>query len=238
MKAIASALAIVVAVVAPPAFAQIATPAISVSGEASVAAAPDLAILDAGVTSDARTAREASDFNNAAMGKVLLALKNAGIPERDVQTQRLSLQPQYSEQRNAASPTITSYRASNRVAVKLRDMTLVATTLDLLVGAGANEIGGVDFSVAQPSKLLDDARTQAVADARRKAEILAKAAGVELGAALIVSEDSSPPVFARKAFRAASASPAAVAPGEETLRVIVSVKWAIKQAAETAKPAQ
>src|SRR6201985_419960 len=66
---------------------------ISVTGEARISVPPDLAQIDAGVTSEAKTAREASDANNAAMGKVLVALKSAGIDEKDYQTSRLSLQP-------------------------------------------------------------------------------------------------------------------------------------------------
>ena len=66
----------------------------------------------------------------------------------------------------------------------MRDVTKVASVIDTLVGAGANDIGGIAFAVSQASKLLDDAREQAIADARRKAEIYAKAAGVTLGAPL------------------------------------------------------
>ena len=84
-------------------------PAISVSGEANVSVAPDLAQIDGGVTSEAKTAREASEANNAAMGKVLLALKGAGIDEKDYQTSRLSLQPQYARREAApAAPHITA----------------------------------------------------------------------------------------------------------------------------------
>ena len=91
------ALAVVTATwLAAPALAQtMPPPAISVTGEANVSVAPDQAQIDGGVTSDAKTAREASDANNAAMGKVLLALKGAGIEEKDYQTSRLSLQPQF-----------------------------------------------------------------------------------------------------------------------------------------------
>ena len=78
---------------AVPALAQTAPPAtISVTGEATISVAPDQAQIDGGVTTDAKTAREASDANNAAMGKVLLALKGGGIDEKDYQTSRLSLQ--------------------------------------------------------------------------------------------------------------------------------------------------
>src|SRR5215470_4482860 len=88
-------------------------PAISVVGEATISAAPDLAQIDAGVSSDAKTAREASDANNAAMTKVLQALKAASIDEKDVQTSRLSLQPQYAPPAsNRSGPSsVTGYRA-------------------------------------------------------------------------------------------------------------------------------
>ncbi len=213
-----------------PASAQTPSPAISVTGEANVSVPPDQAQIDAGVTSDAKTAREASDANNAAMGKVLLALKGAGIDEKDYQTSRLSLQPQYAPNRSGPSPVV-GYRASNRVTVKLRDVAKVANIIDVLVGAGANELGGISFMVSQASKLLDDAREKAIADARRKAEIYAKAAGVTLGEPLSISEEggSGPPVFRGK-MMAPMAAGAAVAQGEETLSVSVSVSWAIKPA--------
>ncbi len=212
---------------AAPALAQTPPPAISVTGEATVSVPPDQAQIDGGVTSDAKTAREASDANNAAMGKVLLALKGAGIDEKDYQTSRLSLQPQYAPNRSGPSPVV-GYRASNRVTVKLRDVTKVAAIIDVLVGAGANELGGINFVVSQASKLLDDAREKAIADARRKAESYAKAAGVTLGEPLGISEDGgAAPVF-RSKMVAPMAAGAAVAQGEETLSVTVSVSWAIK----------
>ena len=214
---------------AAPASAQtVPPPAISVTGEATVSVPPDQAQIDGGVTSDAKTAREASDANNAAMGKVLLALKDAGIDEKDYQTSRLSLQPQYAPNRSGPSP-VTGYRASNRVTVRLRDVTKVAAIIDVLVGAGANELGGINFVVSQASKLLDEAREKAVADARRKAEIYAKAAGVTLGEPLGISEEGgAAPVFRGKMVGGIAASAAPIAQGEETLSVTVNVSWAIK----------
>jgi uncharacterized protein YggE len=225
------AAAIAVALLAVPAHAQAPADfpsAISVTGEATVSVPPDLAQVDAGVTSDAKTAREASDANNAAMGKVLLALKGAGIEEKDYQTSRLSLQPQYPANRSGPSP-IVGYRASNRVTIRVRDVTKIANVIDTLVGAGANDIGGINFMVSQASKLLDDARKQAVADARRKAEIYAKAAGVTLGAPLSISEEGAAPRPVFRAKMAAEMAAAPVAQGEETLSVTVNVSWAIKQ---------
>ena len=214
---------------AAPARAEDFPAAISVSGEAMISAAPDLAQIDAGVASDAKTAKEASDANNAAMGKVLLALKTAGIAEADYQTSRLSLQPQYGQNRTSGASPVVGFRASNRVTVKIRDVTKVASVIDMLVGAGADDVGNISFEVTQASKLLDEAREQALADARRKAEIYAKAAGVTLGAPLSISEGGGPvPLFKARMATAPMAAPAAVAPGEETLSVTVNVSWAIK----------
>jgi uncharacterized protein len=162
--------------------AEVVPPAtISVSGEAHVSVPPDLAEIDGGFTSEAKTALEAANANDAGMGKVLLALKAAGIAEKDFQTSRLSLQPVSAPNRASGGPVqIVGYRASNRVTIRLHDVSKVASVIDMLVGAGANDIGGINFMVSEASKLLDDARTEAMADARRKAEIYARAAGVTL----------------------------------------------------------
>jgi uncharacterized protein YggE len=219
---------------AAPALAEADFPsAISVTGEAQVSAPPDLAQLDAGVASDGKTAREAAEANNAAMSKVLLALKGAGLDDKDYQTARLSLQPQYAPNRPGPSP-IVGYRASNRVSIKLHDVAKVASVIDTLVTAGANDVGNINFTVTQASKLLDDAREKAIADARRKAEIYAKAAGVTLGAPLSISEEGAPaPVFRAKMMRAAPMETSTpIAQGEETLSVTVAVTWAIKSAGQ------
>jgi uncharacterized protein YggE len=231
---LAPSAALAATLLAAPALAQTALPPmITVSGEATVSVAPDQAQIEAGVASDAKSAREASEANNAAMSKVLLALKGAGIAEKDYQTSRLSLQPQYAPNRSGPSP-IVGYRASNRVTVRIREVGKLASVIDVLVGAGANDIGGINFTVSNASKLLDEARERAVADARRKAEIYAKAAGVALGAPLSISEEGAPgPVLYRaKVASAGMAISAPVAQGEETLQVNVSVSWAIKQAGQ------
>jgi len=222
--------AVAATLLATPALAQMMPPpAISVTGEANVSVAPDQAQIDGGVTSDAKTAREASESNNAAMGKVLLALKSAGIEGKDYQTSRLSLQPQFATpSKGSERPGIISFRASNRVTVRIRDVTKVANVIDALVTAGANEIGGINFTVTQASKHLDEAREKAIADARRKAEIYARAAGVTLGEPISISEEGAPVPLYRGKMAAPMAAGAPVAQGEETLSVTVHVSWAIK----------
>ena len=224
-----------VAVVAATLFAvsaraeNVPPPMISVTGEATVSAVPDLALVDSSVISEAKTAREASEANNAAMSKVLLALKGAGIAEKDIQTSRLSLQSQSAPNRTSGLASIVGYSASNRVTVRVRDVTRLAGLIDAMVSAGANDIGGIGFMVSNASKFLDEARERAVADARRKAEIYAKAAGVTLGAPLGISEEgAAAPVTYRKMAVGIAAATAPVAQGEETLQVTVSISWAIK----------
>jgi uncharacterized protein YggE len=229
-RTLLAAAATAIGLSAAPAPAQvIPPPTVSVTGEATVSVPPDLAQVDGGVSSDAKTAREAFEANNAAMGKVLLTLKSAGIDEKDIQTSRLSLQPQSAPNRSGGPLAIVGYRASNRITIRVRDVSKVANVIDTLVGAGANDVGGINFMVSNASKHLDDAREQALADARRKAEIYAKAAGVTLGTPVSITEESSPgPIAYRRMAAGMAVSPAPVAQGEETLQVTVRVSWAIK----------
>ena len=130
--------------------------------------APDQAQIDGGVTSDARP-RGGVRGQQCGDHKVLRALKGAGIEEKDTQTSRLSLQPQYAPNRTGTSP-ITGYRASNRVTIRLRDVTKVANVIDVLVGAGANDIGGINFTVShRPSTWTRPARRRSrMPGARRR----------------------------------------------------------------------
>ncbi len=225
--------AIVLACAISPAIAQTPPPAISVTGEATISVPPDLAEINGGVTTEAKTARDASAANNKAMSAVLQALKGSGIAEKDIQTSRLSLQPQSAPIKGDRGPMqIVGYRATNRVTVTVRDVTKVANAIDALVSSGANDISGISFMVSQASKLLDDARAKAIEDAHRKAEIYARAAGVTRGAPLNISEHGTPGPVPYRKMAAAMADLAPVAPGEETLRVSVSVSYEIKPKAQ------
>jgi uncharacterized protein YggE len=161
-------------------------PSVSVTGEASISKAPDIAILQAGVTSQAKTARDAMSASAKLMTAVLSSLKDSGIAENDIQTSRLSLQPIREQNKNPAN--IVAVEASSLLTVRLRDISKSADVLDKMISAGANLVTGISFDVSEPSKLLDQARGEAIADARRKAEIYATAAGASLGRALSISE--------------------------------------------------
>jgi uncharacterized protein len=200
---------------------------ITVTGEGEVAIAPDLAILGAGVTTTGKTAREASEANAKMMTSVMAALKAAGIAEQDVETSWLSLHPVRDSTRNELR--ITGFQASNQVTVKLREVAKTAEVVDRLVSAGANDIAGIHFVVSSPSKPLDRAREAAIADARRKAEVYAKAANVQLGAVVNISEEGSvvPGPIPMRSAKAAEATP--VSPGEQMQRISVSVSYELQR---------
>ena len=195
---------------------------VTVTGEATVAVAPDTAMIRIGVTSQDKTAREASEVNAKQMTAVLAAIKDAGIADRDIQTSRLSLQPQYDPNKSGTA-RLTGFQATNQVTVRIRDIDKLPTVLDRAIAAGANEMSGIEFVVSEQSKLLDQARDDAIADARRKAELYAKAAGAKLGRVVSITEEgSSPPPRPMQAMRAGAVP---VAPGEQTLRAVVTVSY-------------
>jgi hypothetical protein len=204
-------------------------PSITVTGSGEVRAAPDRADVTAGVVSEASSAAEAVRANSAAMQSVLSALDELGIPKKQVQTQGFSVAPVYEEHSGMrGAPRIAGYRVSNQVSVEVQGVERVGAVLDRLVAAGANELGGVAFSMGEPTPLLDEARRRAVADARRKAELYAAAAGARLGKLLRLDEAAGGvpiPMFRRGMMAAEAAVP--VAPGELALEASVTVTYAI-----------
>lgn len=202
--------------------AQAAEKLVTVTGEATVAVAPDTAMIRLGVSTQEKSAREASEANAKQMTAVLAAIKDTGVADRDIQTSRLSLQPQYDPNKSGTA-RLTGFQASNQVTVRIRDIDKLPTVLDRAITAGANEMSGIEFVVSEQSNLLDQARDDAIADARRKAELYAKAAGAKLGRVVSITEEgSAPPPRPIQALRAGAVP---IAPGEQTLRAIVTVSY-------------
>ena len=195
---------------------------VTVTGEATVAVAPDTAMIRLGVGTQEKTAREASEANARQMTAVIAAIKDTGVADRDIQTSRLSLQPQYDPNKSGTA-RLTGFQASNQVTVRIRDIDKLPTVLDRAITAGANEMSGIEFVVSEQSKLLDQARDDAIADTRRKADLYAKAAGAKLGRVVSITEEgSAPPPRPIQALRAGAVP---IAPSEQTLRAIVTVSY-------------
>jgi uncharacterized protein len=199
-----------------------------VSGEGSVVVAPDYAQIRAGVTTRARTVKEAADANTKLMTAIIAALRDGGIEQKDIQTSQFSVQPVYAPPQPNTEPKVSGFSVANRVSVTIRQMAMAGAILDRVIAAGATDVGGVEFLHSDTSKALDQAREAAVADARRKAELYARAAGVKLGRVAWITEDtSSLPLVAMRAVGGLAASPVPIASGEDTLQVRITVGFDI-----------
>lgn len=206
-------------------------PQIRVSGEASVSAQPDQARLSAGVVSQAQTVDAALDANNAAMTEVFAQIRALGIPENNIQTSNFSVSPQYPPYRpdNPEPRTIIGYQVSNQVSIIVDDLARLGEALDALARSGANQLGGVSFSIADTKPLESQARREAVADAMAKAEELAQAAGVRLGAIISIQEGSvARPYPMMMQLESLELADVPVAPGELSVTVNVTMSYAIQ----------
>jgi len=198
-----------------------------VIGEGSVSLAPDHARIGGGVTTRAKTAREAADANAKAMAAIMAMLVSAGIEQKDIQTSRFSVQPVYESHPPSNEQRLTGFGVSNQINVTIRQIGKVGDILDQLVTTGATDVGSVEFLHADVSKALDQAREAAVADARRKAELYAHASGLNLGSVRWITEDSgyAPPMPMALRTAAAMPAPPPIAAGEDTLHVRITVSF-------------
>lgn len=205
---------------------------IHLTAEGEVTAAPDIADIGAGVVTQAADASAALQANSARMNQVVAALRKAGVADRDIQTSRLSLQPQYRYEKEQP-PQLVGYEASNRVTVTLRDLDKAGTIIDALVAQGANQVDGPNFRIDKPEPLLDKARSEAVQKGRARARLYATAAGMRVGRLVEIREAGTPRpptpmprMMAMPADAALESSP--VAPGEVGLNVRLNMTFELQ----------
>jgi uncharacterized protein len=208
------------------------TAGITVEGVGRVTLTPDLADLALGIQAQAATASAAQDQASGVMTRILAAVKRLGVADRDLATQWLSLQPRYAYTSGGTEPPrITGYQATQSLAVTVRDLSKVGAIIDAGVAAGANQVGGISFSLADPASASAQARAAAMADARARAQTLATAAGASLGQVLSISETDAPtppPIQYSGALAAPSAGVATpVQPGTTEVEVDVTVSFAL-----------
>jgi uncharacterized protein len=233
MKAIRIA-ALVVAAAAVVAFAGVGRPdsaggaskptgGITVTGTGTVTSVPDEATFTVGVQTQGSTARDALASNSEQMRRVIAAVRLAGVSKADVQTQDVSVSANYSD-----GNQIDGYSASNSVLVTIRDLTRAGKVLDAASNAGANQVYGPSLSRSDQDALEKKALRDAVGEARTKAEVLAKAAGVSLGRVTAIAEGSpggAEPYYATDLRMAKADAP--IEPGTQDIQASVTVTFAI-----------
>lgn len=200
---------------------------VTVSGVGTATAPPDMAEITTGVVTRAATAAQALTQNSQAMERLLQSLGGLGIAARDIQTTSVSVSPQRRPVREGQPTDILAYEVVNQVHVKVRDLPSLGRVLDQQVSQGANSVYGIRFGLIDPTPLLDEARKRAMADARRKADLYAAAAGLKVGRVVSVQEAGAaaprPEVGARALM---SAVP--VAAGEQEIQASISVTYALE----------
>lgn len=202
---------------------------ISVSGQATIKATPDTVSLSLGVQTQAATAGDAMDQCSAAMVRVINAVVGAGVPRANVQTSNVSLYPQYDYSKEGSPGQIIGYQASNQVSLTWTNLEKVGDLIDAAVKAGANNVMGINFTVADTRELYLEAIGAAVRDAKAKADALAGAAGVSVGPVKNMSLDSyvsGPIIMKDLAARAPAAVP--IEPGTVEMQVNVRVEYGIE----------
>lgn len=200
------------------------TPAqISVTGEATITAAPDLANVDLGVTTTDVAAAAAMKANSSALAAVIERLKAAGIEDRDLQTSNLQLNPNWTNFENGNPSKVSGYTASNMLSVRVRDLKILGGVLDAVITDGVNTLNGISFGHADSKPLEDAARKAAVTDAIERAKLLTEAAGIKLGRIVSITENtaSSGPLPMFKSASMADSVP--VAEGEVGVTAIVNI---------------
>jgi len=205
---------------------------ITVVGMGKASGTPDVANVNVGVETQADTVQQAVADNRAKMTKLLDTLKELSIADKDIQTTNYGVYTQQQPGPDGKSMGATTYHVNNQVNVTVRDVNKLGDVLDTVVAAGANNIYGVNFSVADTSTLQADARAKAIADAKARAESLAKLTGVTLGDVVSVSEviGGLGPIYegARMAAATGLGGGAPIQPGELEVNMSVQVTFAIK----------
>ncbi|RKH30647.1 DUF541 domain-containing protein [Corallococcus sp. CA041A] len=216
----------------PPVDPQVRT--LRVEGTGEVKAQPDEAFIDVAVETSAQNAKAAGEENAKRMEKVLAALTGAGIAKRDLQTRNYNVYPEYTPPPpQGGEPKLKGYRVSNLVSVHVTDLSKVGSLLDKALAAGANRVDSVRFGLSRQDAVQGEALRQAVARARKSAEVLAASLNVKLGAVLDASTVTEAPrlypaTFAMDMAESRAAPTTPIQPEEQTVMAKVTLIFAIQ----------
>ena len=225
------------------------TNTISFNGEGKVFAVPDVAVVSFSIVTEAATSKTAQDANSGKSKKVVDFLRGQGIEDKDIKTTGYNIYPQYSYPRPIplplgvegqsypqyydSNPKITGYQVAQSFEVKVRNLEKISAVLDGLVAAGANQVNQLGFKIDDEEKLKDEARTKAIANAKKKAATLQKQIGIRLGKIVNYQEGGYyPPIYfaaeAKLGDRGGDVSGPSVPTGENEVVVNVTITYQIK----------
>lgn len=198
-----------------------------VIGSATIKKAPDMAVSQIGVQTINKELDPAINENNSKAATIIDALKQLGIADKDIQTTSFNITPQRDYANNKPNEII-GYQVDNMLSVNFRDLTKIGTGLQKAVNAGANNIYGISFTFADPISLQDEARTEAIKDAVKKAKSMADAAGIKLGKIVSINEiSSSSPIISRDYSKAEASAAVPVESGEIGLTMQVQIVYSL-----------
>ncbi|MEK7621673.1 MAG: SIMPL domain-containing protein [Patescibacteria group bacterium] len=220
----------------------------SVSGEGKVVARPDVAAFNFSIVNEGGADIAALNRDNTTRGNEIISfLKEQGVAKEDIETTQYNLSPRY--QNTFCSPrvlqtgpticpppSIVGYTVTQSIAVKVRDFAKIGEALSGVVSRGANDVSQLNFTIDDPVAVENEARAAAIAEARAKAKLIARAGGFSVGRLLGIDEGGSPPFYAEKygrmmsleAVSADMALPApSIEPGSQDVTVTVTLRYEI-----------
>lgn len=203
-------------------------PTVRVRGEGFVDIAPDAATMEIGIQVSRANLKKAREEAAGRATAIIAALKDTGIPARDIQTSGFAVYPQRNLETKGKPITILGYDVRNRVKVTVRDLQRLPAALDAAIVASANQVSRPEFFLQHPEAAEDEARKLAMASARRLAEVLAAAEGKRLGSLRQIVDGESRLPAPRMAFMAKAAAmdtSTPIEPGIERITASVEVVW-------------
>jgi uncharacterized protein YggE len=210
--------------------AGLASANVTVTGSGKVTYVPNLAYLSVGVSGEGKTASEAWQKNEETVKKLFDVLKTFGINRKDMKTTGLNVSPRYVNHKDQ-EPELVGYTASYDLSVTVRKLDEAGRVLDALAENGANRHVSIAFGHSDVERMMDEARTKAALDARKKAELYVTAAGASLGQVLSISEGQALAPNYVQFERAAKFAPGLpIAAGTQDMTVNVTVTYAINHA--------
>ena len=203
---------------------------LTVTGEGKAYAKPDIASVNVALKTEGKNSGDVVNENNTKMNNIIKAIKALGIEAKDIQTSSYNLTPQYNWTEKQGR-VFTGYELDQQITVTIRDFGKISDVLDKATSNGANTIGELVFSIENPEKAKSEARDKAIAQAKQKAQEMAKAAGMSIKLINITEGYSPSPVMYNAMKLEASAPSVGAAPdiqtGQQEIDVTINLTYQV-----------